>query len=105
MKEKVLRGLFICFVIFFFVLLFAEKAGYYEPRSTKTKILTEEQIKIFEEDIKNGKEIDITEYTTNLNKDYTNGLSNNIYKVSLKLESLVDKTIKSVFKSIEKSME
>lgn len=104
MKEQVLKFFLISFLIFFFALLFAENAGYYTPRSSKVKTLTEEQIKIFEEDIKNGKKIDITEYTTNLKKDYTTSLSNNIYKTSLKLERFVDDTIKSIFKNVGYSL-
>lgn len=105
MKEKVIKFIFASFVIFFFVLIIAEKTGYYESRTTKTKTLTEEQIKVFEEDIKNGKEIDVTEYTVNLNKDYSTELSDNIYRVSLKLENIFDKSIKFIFSKMAKSME
>ena len=38
------------------MLLFANKAGFYETKLNRAKTLTEEQIKAFEEDIKNGKE-------------------------------------------------
>lgn len=104
MKEKVLRFVFLSFVVFFFVLLIAEKTGYYESRTTKAKTLTEEQIKIFEEDIKNGKEIDVTEYTVDLNKDYSTDLSDDIYRVSLKLENIFDKSIKFIFSKVAKSV-
>ena len=105
MKDKIAYGIFVILLLFFFTFIFAEKLGYYTPQSTKTKALTEEQIKLFEEDIKNGKEIDVTKYTNNLKKDYSNNLSKGIYKVSLRLESFIDKSIKSIFKSIEKSMD
>lgn len=105
MKERIIKLFFIFFFVFFFALVFAENAGYYTPRSAKTKALTEEQIKIFEEDIKNGKTIDITEYTTNLKKDYTTKLSDNIYKTSLKLEEFIDDMIKSIFRSVENSLD
>ena len=58
-KEKVLRFILICFFLFFLVILFANSSGYYQSKSTKAKVLTEEQIKVFEQDIKNGKNINI----------------------------------------------
>lgn len=105
MKEKVLKYFLFIFIGIFLILLVAQMTGYYESPKTKAKILTEEQIKIFEEEIKNGKEIDISGYTKDIEKDYSNKLSSNIYKLSLKLESVVDSTIKSIFKGIEKMVE
>ena len=103
-KERVFGFLFICFIVFFFALLIAEASGYYETKNTKNKVLTEEQIIKFEEDIKNGKEIDISEYTGNNKIDYSNNLSNNIYKISLRLESAVDSTIKIIFNKASKAV-
>lgn len=104
MKEKIFKIILIIFIVFFLTLLLADKKGYYVSKTTKAKELTEEQIEKFEKDIKEGKEIDIDKYTININKDYRNNLSNNIYKISLKLEKAVDKTIKRIFKDIEKTV-
>ena len=57
--------------VLFASLLLAENFGYYKTREQKAKALTEEQIKIFEEDIKNGKEIDIKEYINTEKEDYS----------------------------------
>lgn len=97
-KEKIPFYFLIIFLFFFLVLLFAYYNGYYQTKNTKTKILTEEQIKVFESDIKNGKEIDIDEYVTLENKDYSNKLSIFIYKSSLKLEKIIDNSVKYIFK-------
>ena len=105
MKTNFLKFVFYFFLVFFFAILLAEKTGYYVPKSTKTKILTEEQIKIFEEDIRNGKEIDVANYTTNLHKDYANELSNTIYRTSLKLETIFDRMIRLIFNHIEDSLD
>ncbi len=97
MREKFVKFVLFSFLIFFLVLLFAEHFGYYETKEERVKTLTEEQIKIFENDIKNGKKIDITDYVLEENKDYTNGLSKGIYKISLRLEKRTDQIIKIIF--------
>lgn len=104
-KGKIIRFIFICFIIFFLVILFANSNGYYQSKTTKARALTEEQIKIFEKDIQEGKSIDINDYITNEEKDYSNTLTNNIYKVSLKLEKAIDKTVKYIFKELGNAIE
>ena len=46
-----------------------------------------------EEDIKNGKSVDISNYVINENKDYTTKLTSDVYSVSLKLEKTIDKIV------------
>ena len=104
MKTKLIKGIFFLFLLSFTVLLILEETGYYNTRSSKVKTLTEEQIKVFEEDIKAGKEIDINDYVIN-RVDYSNNLSNNIYKVSLKLEKGLDMVIKLIFKKVNELVE
>ena len=97
MKEKIAKFILFGFVILFAGLLFADANGYYVNKTYEHKTLTEEQIKKFEEDIKNGGSIDVEDYTINNEKDYTNKLSDGIYKVSLKIESLVDSFLTALF--------
>lgn len=97
MKNKIFLIIFLSFFIFFTILLLAQSQGYYKNRNEKTKILTQEQIKNFEEDVRNGKSIDIKEYVLYEDKDYTNKVSDNVYKISLKLEDALDSTIKMIF--------
>lgn len=68
--------LFIWFLFLsFLVLYFAQAGGYYEDLNNKKSSLTEEKIKEFEEDVKNGKEIKVENYIVNLKKDYSNKIS------------------------------
>lgn len=97
MKNKVFLCIFLSLFIFFVILLLAQSQGYYKNRNEKAKVLTEEQITNFEEDIKNGKEVDIKKYVLYEDKDYSNKVSSDIYKISLKLETAVDSVIKMVF--------
>lgn len=59
----------------FLVLYFAQAGGYYEDLNSKKASLTEEKIKEFEEDVKNGKEIKVENYVVNIKKDYSNKIS------------------------------
>ena len=68
------------------------------------KEATEEQIKKFEEDIKNGKNVDISNYVINENKDYTTNFTNDVYSVSLKVEKTIDKIVKFIFNEIGKNI-
>ena len=77
MSEKIFKGAFLVLLFAFLVLLVLEETGYYQTRTSKVKTLTEEQIKVFEEDIKAGKEIDIEEYVVT-RTNYANELSNNM---------------------------
>jgi len=104
MRTKLIKGIFYLFLLSFIVLLVLEETGYYKTRTSKVKTLTEEQIKVFEQDIKSGKEIDINDYVIN-RVDYTNDLSNNIYKISLKLEKGLDSVIKFIFKKVNEMVE
>jgi len=104
MRTKLIKGIFYLFLLSFIVLLVLEETGYYKTRTSKVKTLTEEQIKVFEQDIKSGKEIDINDYVIN-RVDYTNDLSNKIYKISLKLEKGLDSVIKFIFKKVNEMVE
>ena len=104
MKNKIILVLFMSLVIFYAILLIAQKEGYYQNRNEKAKVLTERQIKEFEQDIKDGKSVDIRKYILYEDKDYSNNLSNDIYNISLKLESVFDTSIKFIFNGVSKTV-
>lgn len=103
-KESIFKFILLCFIICFLVILFAGKTGYYEKKLRDNSILTEEQIKKFEEDLKNGKNVDISNYVINKNKDYTTKLTSDVYSVSLKVEKTIDKIVKFIFNEIGKNI-
>lgn len=103
-KESIFKFILLCFIICFLVILFAGKTGYYEKKLRDNSILTEEQIKKFEEDLKNGKSVDISNYVINENKDYTTKLTSDVYSVSLKLEKTIDKIVKFIFNEVGKNI-
>lgn len=68
------RILGILFLIFI-VLYISIECGYYEAKLSKKSALTKENITKFEEDVKNGKVIDINSYTIEENMDYSNSIT------------------------------
>lgn len=103
-KESIFKFILLCFIICFLVILFAGKTGHYEKKLRDNSILTEEQIKKFEEDLKNGKNVDISNYVINKNKDYTTKLTSDVYSVSLKVEKTIDKIVKFIFNEVGKNI-
>ena len=84
-------------------LYFTTLGGYYEYNLSQKNILTEEAIKRFEQDVKDGKEIIASNYIDE-EKDYTNKLSRITLKASNFVSTTFKKTIKYIFKQLEKSI-
>ena len=64
-RYKIFKYVFVFLFIIFMTLYFSQLTGYYEYRNYQKMVMTEEQIKQFEQDIKDGKEVDIKDYTVN----------------------------------------
>jgi len=60
--SKVFWYIFLILFMCFSTLYTASKAGYYEYTQNQKKVLTEQQIKKFEQDVAMGKEVDIEDY-------------------------------------------
>ena len=104
MKNRIILFIFLTFLTFFFLLIFAQSQGYYQNKNEKAKILTEKQIQQFEKDISDGKDVDLKKYVLYEDKNYSNNVSTGIYKISLKLERTMDKTIKIIFNKMSNSV-
>lgn len=90
--------LFIAFVISYVI----GESGYYEYELANKKYLTEEEMKKFEEDVRNGENIDIKDYTVNTNIDYTNNLTNTVSSTSITVNKYITKSIESIFSILNK---
>lgn len=98
MEKKKKKNWFLTILAILFMiylgLYFMDNLGYYNI-ATKKSVLTEEKLREFETDIKNGEEIDIKEYvkdTTN----YKNIYSNLGYNMSVGIDEVLNKGIKKV---------
>lgn len=80
-----IKASFVCFLIVYFLL----ENGYYENQKAKEVALTEENIRKFEEDVKQNKIIDIDNYKIEEERDY----SNKITRLGAKFNDSVGKVI------------
>jgi len=97
-----LKILSILFLIYF-SLYMMDNLGYYNI-NTKNKILTEEAIKEFENDVKNGKSIDIKNYVGD-NTNYKNFYSNLGYNLSVGVDNILNKGLKKVGDILKKLLQ
>ena len=67
----VLKLLGILFILYI-SLTIAISTGYYEAKLSEKTTITNEAIRQFEEDVRNGKNVDINDYLTDNYQDYSN---------------------------------
>ena len=101
-EYRIFRFIFMVLLISFMVVYFSELAGYYEYHNNKKAELTEEQIQKFEQDIKDGKEVDIQEYLVIDNKNYGNTLSKFASSLSKEISKFVQDGVENTFKYLSK---
>ena len=61
-KNRLFKIIFWLFFLSFMLIYFSELTGYYEYKNYQKSIMTNEQIKQFEQDIKDGKEVNLDNY-------------------------------------------
>jgi len=79
---RILGILFLIFIILYISI----ECGYYETKLSKKSTLTKENIAKFEQDVKEGKVVDLNSYTIEENIDY----SNNVTKVGTAISESVN---------------
>ena len=101
--NKVFKIIFIIGIIAFIFLYFSYQNGYYIKKNMDDAILTEEKIKEYENDLKNGVDVSKKSYIV-IHNNYSNAYSRFLLRASNKLEKGVDQVIKFVFKRISKTI-
>ncbi len=101
-KPNILRFVVIVlFASFSFVYAMANM-GYYEYRNHNKRVMTDEQIEKFEEDIKKGIELDLNNYVNKDSRIIKNQMS---LKISRLIGNISQKTIRKIFKILNKIVE
>jgi len=103
--NNILKVILLAITIIFLVMFFTSSSGYYEYELNKKSNLTQEAILKFEQDIKDGKEIDINDYIIEDNKDYSNSFSNAGLKISNNIKKIFSEGVKFIFNSIGNIMD
>lgn len=99
---KTISRIFFFFFLLFVALYVAFETGYYEVEERKKVSLTEEKIKQFEEDVANGKQIDLQDYLGETKKDYNNPTSRLGLFLSDKIGEYAKDGIDNTFKFLNK---
>lgn len=95
--NKFFKSIIIILFIIYITIYISQKTGYYEYKNYQKTLLTNEQIKAFETDVKNGAEINIKDYIVNTNKNYQTNLSKMGLNLSNIISSCINKGIESSF--------
>ena len=99
--NNILKVILLAITIIFLVMFFTSSSGYYEYELNKKSNLTQESILKFEQDVKDGKNIDINDYLVEESKDYSNSFSNIGLNISNKIGMLFSEGVKFIFNSID----
>lgn len=107
--EMNLRNVFgsLCLILFitFITLYISQATGYYEYTAHKKVVFTNEQIKQFEQDVIDGKDVHMEDYLENQTKTYSNKISKLGYHLSDALSETVKTFLERTFKTINKWIE
>ncbi len=96
--KRILIILFILFLINYYQV----ESGNYQSELSKKTILTEEKIREFEDDVRNGEYVDIKDYTESNYVDTSNNVSKAGNKVGNAIDKLVNEKAPNFFKILKK---
>lgn len=103
--QNVMKFILIAFFVFFLIVYFSGSGTYYETQLHKKTLFTEEQIKKFEQDVADGKDVSIEDYIDDKTENYSNKTSNAGLFLSKGITSYIKKGIEKTFKMISKFVE
>lgn len=99
MKKQMLKIVGLSFVVMFFSLYFMQLSNYNNYAVSQKNLLTNEAIKRFEDDVRNGVEIEKDNYLVK-EKNYNNSFTYIGMKLSNIIEKNFNKTMNKIFKEI-----
>lgn len=99
--ENTFKIIFIFLFVIFLTMYISVGSNYYEYELHKKVMLTNEDIKRFEDDVKNNKEVDIDDYISS-RVDYSNSFSKASTKVSKETKKYIKQGIEGIFNIFSK---
>ena len=99
--ENTFKIIFIFLFVIFLTMYISVGSNYYEYELHKKVMLTNEDIKRFEDDVKNNKEVDIDNYISS-RVDYSNFFSKASTKVSKETKKYIKQGIEGIFNIFSK---
>ncbi|MGM9850229.1 MAG: hypothetical protein ACI31V_04985 [Bacilli bacterium] len=104
-KNKIFKMIFLLCFISYLTFYIAGQTGYYEYNARKKMTFTKEQIEKFENDVKEGKNIDMQEYLKNTDKNYQNKISKATLSLSENISKITRKGINTIFTKLGNAIE
>ena len=104
-KKKIFKLLFGLVFIVFLISYVISESGYYEYNLRNKSIMTKESMEKFEDDLKNGKDVQMEDYVVNTTKNYTSRLTSSTNKISTSVNSFLKKGIERVFEVASRLVE
>ena len=99
--ENTFKIIFIFLFVIFLTMYISVGSNYYEYELHKKVMLTNEDSKRFEDDVKNNKEVDIDNYISS-RVDYSNSFSKASTKVSKETKKYIKQGIEGIFNIFSK---
>ena len=99
--ENTFKIIFIFLFVIFLTMYISVGSNYYEYELHKKVMLTNEDIKKFEDDVKNNKEVDIDNYISS-RVDYSNSFSKASNKMSKETKKYIKQGIEGIFNIFSK---
>lgn len=99
-KKKInwFKYIMISLFVVYSALYLLNLSGYYDGSIRRKVEFTTEQIEQFEADVKDGKNVDLTNYLENQTKDYTNAVSKLGYTISSNVDKFLNEGISEIIK-------
>lgn len=102
MLKKMLKPLFIFLFFSYLMIYLLSAAGYYEYKNYEKMVLTEEQIRKFESDVKSGLDVDVTDYIKEERINHNNNIANTGKKLSSLISKIMTNGMNESFKVLSK---
>lgn len=97
---KLLKAFSLFLFLFFIFIYIVGSSGFYEYKLNEKKVLTEEQIKKFENDVNSGAKVDINDYIIP-EKNYDNTFTKVNRDISRYISKGFEETFKYLFRYID----
>ena len=104
-QTKIFKFIFVMCFVSYLTFYIAGQTGYYEYNARRKMTYTKEQIEKFEQDVKEGKNIDMEEYLKNTDKNYQNKISKATLSLSENISKITRKGINVIFSKIGNAIE
>lgn len=103
-KTNAARLVVLILIFLFSILYFMQLNGYNEYTQNKKNMLTEEQIREYEEDIAAGRDVTLKDYIKDDKTDYTNGIARLGLDISYFIENTFNKGMNAFFEMLNEAV-